>query len=64
MAIFSPMAGLISDKIQPQKVASLGMILTTIGLSFFIFLEETTSLFYIVGALLILGFGFALFLFS
>jgi len=61
MTLFSPLAGKLSDKIEPQKVASLGMIITTIGLSFFIFLKESTSIHYIITALLILGFGFALF---
>ncbi len=61
MALFSPIAGFLSDKIEPQKVASLGMILTTIGLSFFIFISENTHIIYVVCGLLILGFGFALF---
>lgn len=61
MALLSPVAGILSDKIEPQKVASIGMTMTTIGLSFFIFLEEGTAIPYIITALLILGFGFALF---
>lgn len=61
MTLFSPVAGFFSDKIEPQRVASIGMALTTIGLSFFIFLNETTSIPYIITALLIMGFGFALF---
>lgn len=61
MTLFSPLAGMLSDKTEPRKVASIGMVLTTIGLSFFIFLNESTSLSYIITALLILGFGFALF---
>lgn len=61
MAIFSPLAGLFSDKIEPQKVASIGMIFTTIGLSFFIFLKQDTSIFLIITPLLMLGFGIALF---
>ncbi|MDF2677217.1 MAG: putative transport protein, partial [Bacillota bacterium] len=61
MTLFSPVAGFFSDKIEPQRVASIGMALTTVGLSFFIFLNETTSIPYIITALLIMGFGFALF---
>lgn len=61
MTIFSPLAGLLSDKIEPQKVASIGMAITTLGLSFFIFLDENTIIPYIITALLVLGFGFALF---
>ncbi len=60
-AIFSPLAGRLSDKIEPRIVASLGMGLTVIGLIFFIFLGNTTSLWFIIAGLIILGFGFALF---
>jgi len=60
-AIFSPFAGRLSDKIEPRVVASLGMGLTVIGLIFFIFLGNTTSLWFIIAGLIILGFGFALF---
>ncbi|MBC8274688.1 MAG: MFS transporter [Chloroflexi bacterium] len=60
-AIFSPLAGRLSDKIEPRIVASAGMGLTAIGLVFFIFLDQTTSLWFIIAGLIILGFGFALF---
>ncbi len=61
MAIFSPIAGRLSDKIEPQIVASIGMILTVIGLIPFIFLSNDTSVTYIVCTLLLIGIGFALF---
>ncbi|KPU45681.1 multidrug resistance protein Stp [Oxobacter pfennigii] len=61
MALFSPVAGRISDRIEPQKVASIGMAITAAGLAFFIFLSQGTSVIYIVAGLLTLGFGFALF---
>jgi len=60
-AIFSPLAGRLSDKIEPRIVASTGMGLTVVGLVFFTFLSEETSLGFIVAGLVILGFGFALF---
>lgn len=60
-AIFSPFAGKISDKIEPRVIASIGMMLITIGLSFFIFLNEETTLEFIIFNLFLLGFGFALF---
>jgi len=60
-AIFSPLAGRLSDKIEPRIVASAGMGLTVIGLIFFIFLNTTTSLWFIIAGLIVLGFGFALF---
>ena len=60
-AIFSPLAGRLSDRIEPRTLASAGMALTTAGLSLFIFLNEGTTLQFIIASLAILGFGFALF---
>jgi len=60
-AIFSPLAGRLSDRIEPRVIASTGMALTTAGLVFFIFLDGGTSLEFIIGALILIGFGFALF---
>jgi len=60
-AIFSPLAGRLSDRIEPRLIASAGMALTTIGLVIFIFLNEKTPLELIVGNLVLIGFGFALF---
>ncbi len=61
MAAFSPLAGKMSDRIEPQKVASVGMALTTLGLFGMTFLESETSLVFIVANLLVLGLGFAIF---
>ena len=60
-AIFSPLAGRLSDRIEPRLIASAGMALTTAGLVIFIFLSEQTSLELIIGNLILMGFGFALF---
>ncbi len=60
-AIFSPFAGRLSDRIEPQIVASIGLAITTIGLSMFIFLSNDTRLVFIIMSLIILGFGFSLF---
>jgi len=60
-AIFSPLAGRLSDRIEPRVIASTGMALTTVGLVLFIFLNGETSLQFIMGALILIGFGFALF---
>jgi EmrB/QacA subfamily drug resistance transporter len=60
-AIFSPLAGRLSDRIEPRLIASAGMALTTIGLIIFIFLSEETHLELIIGNLILMGFGFALF---
>jgi EmrB/QacA subfamily drug resistance transporter len=60
-AIFSPLAGKLSDRIEPRLIASAGMALTTIGLIIFVFLSEETPLELIIGNLILMGFGFALF---
>ena len=60
-AIFSPPAGRLSDKIEPRLIASTGMALTTTGLAVFVFLNKETSLQIIIGNLILIGFGFALF---
>jgi len=59
--IFSPVAGKLSDRIEPQVVATAGMAITTLGLSFFIFLTPQTPLATIIISLMVLGFGYALF---
>jgi EmrB/QacA subfamily drug resistance transporter len=59
--LFSPVAGKLSDRIEPRIVATTGMAITTAGLSFFIFLTPSTPLYAIVVALMVLGFGYALF---
>jgi len=60
-AIFSPLAGRLSDRIEPRLIASAGMVLTTVGLVIFIFTNEETALGLIIGNLILMGFGFALF---
>ena len=60
-AIFSPMAGRLSDRMQARIVASAGMALNVVGLVMLSFLGNQTSLVYVVICLLLLGFGFALF---
>ncbi len=60
-AIFSPLAGRLSDRIEPRIVASIGMALTFVGLCFLSFLSGETKLQFIIISLIILGFGFALF---
>jgi len=61
MALFSPIAGRLSDKLEPRLVATIGMTITTAGLIPFIFLNEQTPIFLIVATLLFIGIGFALF---
>lgn len=60
-AMISPLAGKISDSIEPRLIASAGMALTAIGLFFLTFISETTPVWYIVCILVLLGIGFGLF---
>jgi EmrB/QacA subfamily drug resistance transporter len=59
--IFSPLAGRLSDKIQPRLVASAGMACTTTGLLLFVFLDKETTMPWIIVGLVLLGFGYAFF---
>jgi EmrB/QacA subfamily drug resistance transporter len=61
MAIFSPLAGRLSDKIEPRITASIGMAFSFIGLLLLVPLNAHTHLGFITFNLIILGFGFALF---
>ncbi len=61
MAIFSPLAGRLSDKIQPRILTTIGMSMCSAGLMGFAFLSGNTSLAIIVMLLLWVGIGFALF---
>lgn len=60
-AMISPLAGRLSDRIEPRLIASTGMGLTAIGLFFLTFISETTPLWYMICILVVLGIGFGLF---
>lgn len=60
-AAISPLAGRLSDKVEPRIVASIGMGLTVVGLISFSFLGSGTPLGLIVAGLVLLGAGFGLF---
>lgn len=61
MAIFSPIAGRLSDRIEPQHVSSLGMLLISVCLGLLCFVGNETTILFIVINLGVLGVGFALF---
>ncbi len=61
MAIFSPLAGRLSDRIEPRLIASSGMALTALGLLLLSFLGTATPIACVIATLVMLGFGFALF---
>jgi EmrB/QacA subfamily drug resistance transporter len=61
MTIFSPLAGRLSDRIEPRIIASIGMAITACGLIILSVLQENTGIVLIAACLMLLGFGFALF---
>jgi EmrB/QacA subfamily drug resistance transporter len=60
-ATFSPVAGRLSDRVEPRIVASTGMTITAAGLALLALIGPATPLWAIIACLLVLGFGFALF---
>jgi EmrB/QacA subfamily drug resistance transporter len=60
-AALSPVAGRLSDRVEPRIIASAGMGFTALGLGLFAFIGPNTPIWTIVARLAILGFGFALF---
>ena len=61
MALFSPLAGKISDRIEPRLISSAGMALTFCGLILLSSIKSNTPLIFVVVVLFLLGIGFALF---
>lgn len=61
MALFSPLAGRLSDRIQPRFLTTIGMVICTLGLIGFAFVNASTPVWLIVVNLLWLGSGFGLF---
>jgi EmrB/QacA subfamily drug resistance transporter len=61
MALCSPIAGRLSDRIEPRVVASIGMGFTMVALLLFSFLAQDTNIGFVIASLIIIGFGLALF---
>jgi MFS family permease len=61
MALLSPFAGKLSDRIEARLLATLGMVMTCVGIFIFSLLSKDTSLYLIALNLIFLGIGFALF---
>jgi MFS family permease len=61
MAIFTPISGRISDRIEPRLVASVGMSLNCVALLLLVFVNAATPLWYIVIALAVNGLGIGIF---
>jgi MFS family permease len=60
-AAVSPLAGRLSDRVEPRIVASIGMGLTVVGLVWFVFLSSGTPVGLIVAGLVLIGAGFGFF---
>jgi MFS family permease len=61
MAIFTPISGRVSDRIEPRLVASVGMSFNAVALLLLIFLSGSTPLWYIILVLAINGLGIGIF---
>lgn len=61
MAILSPIAGHLSDRIEPRLLATAGMMVTFTGVLILTTLTPQTDMYLIIGDLLFLGIGFSLF---
>jgi EmrB/QacA subfamily drug resistance transporter len=61
MALFSPLAGRLSDRIEPRVLASIGMGVTAVGVFLLSFLRVATPTALVVADLVLLGIGFAFF---
>jgi EmrB/QacA subfamily drug resistance transporter len=60
-AVFSPLTGRLSDRVQPRFLASVGMACCVAGLALLAIVDAATPLVLVVAALVLLGLGFALF---
>jgi MFS family permease len=59
--VFSVWAGRLSDKIDPSKIATIGMAVVGVALAFLCFLSETTAWWMLAAVLVIFGIGFGAF---
>jgi len=59
--VISPLAGHLSDSVEPRILATAGMACTTAGLGVMALVSPATPLMVIVAGLMILGFGYGLF---
>ncbi len=61
MTILAPVAGRLSDRFEPRKVAATGMTLSCVALVLLCFLTEGSAVWYIVTSLVVSGLGIAFF---
>jgi MFS family permease len=61
MALFSPVSGHLSDRFDSGFIATLGLVVLTAGLVFFVAIDENTSILFIGIVLAVFGLGYAFF---
>jgi EmrB/QacA subfamily drug resistance transporter len=61
MAAFAPITGRLSDRFPAQKLASLGMAFSTVGLFIFTLVTADTGIATVIAGLVVMGLGFAFF---
>lgn len=61
MTLLSPFAGKLSDKTEPRKLATAGMLISAVGLFLLAMINPQTPVYIIVVLLIIMGIGFGLF---
>ncbi|WP_409200600.1 MFS transporter [Methanobrevibacter sp. DSM 116169] len=61
MAIIAPFSGRLSDKINPQKLSTIGMIFVALSLGILMFLDANTPLYIVIIAMALEGIGLGLF---
>ncbi len=61
MTIFSPITGKLSDKINPGKLATAGMVIISAGLFVLYFLSSDSNIVFIMTILFAFGIGYSLF---
>ncbi|WFN34018.1 MFS transporter [Methanogenium sp. S4BF] len=61
MAVTAPVAGRLSDRIEPRVLATAGMAIVTACLFLLSFIGRETPFFFIVSVLMVLGLGYGIF---
>jgi EmrB/QacA subfamily drug resistance transporter len=61
MAIVSPIAGRLSDRWSPFKMASIGMMICVLSMLSFLFIGQDSPLIHVIVNLMVVGFGFGVF---
>ena len=61
MACFAPIAGRLSDRFDPRKVASVGMAFLLVAMVLFTFFGGETPMWFVILTLVVSGFGYGLF---